>query len=165
MGLSQRRIYRKRTPSLSTHSPNINETLNNKVDKNKRIGSKYKNSALSKGMSNNILNKLEVIMNSDKPYLSSELTLLDLAESCLTLPNYLSQTINEQLNINFFDYVNSHRIKHAKHLLLNPNKVTPTILDIAMTSGFNSKSAFYNAFKKSTKMTPSAFKLSAEKSK
>ncbi len=99
-------------------------------------------------------------MEDEKPYLNSNLTLLDLAKTVSTTPNYLSQVINEQLQMNFFDYVNSYRLEKAKELLIDPLPHTPTILDVAMESAFNSKSAFYNAFRKKMGITPAEFKKS-----
>ena len=62
--------------------------------------------------------------------------------------------------MNFFDFINSYRIEMAKELIINPLPHTRTILDIAMESAFNSKSAFYSAFKKQTGITPAEFKKS-----
>ena len=51
--------------------------------------------------------------------------------------------------------MNHKRIVAAQKLLLESEL---TVLDIAMQVGFNSKSAFYSAFKKHTQLTPSEFK-------
>lgn len=119
---------------------------------------KYKKSALDSENSNRILKRLIETMKSEKPYLKSNLTLPDLAKLVSTSPNYLSQVINEQLQMNFFDLINSYRIEMAKELIISPLPHTRTILDIAMESAFNSKSAFYSAFKKSMGITPAEYK-------
>ncbi|MFT7560495.1 MAG: AraC-like DNA-binding protein [Flavobacteriales bacterium] len=121
---------------------------------------KYKKSALDQNQSERILKRLISVMEEQKPYLQSNLTLPDLARLASTTPNYLSQVINEQLNMSFFDYINSHRIETAKELLINPLPHTQTVLDVAMASAFNSKSAFYSAFKKQMGITPAKFKKS-----
>ncbi|TMN91716.1 hypothetical protein CWB72_06330 [Pseudoalteromonas phenolica] len=51
--------------------------------------------------------------------------------------------------------MNHKRILAAKKLLIESEL---TVLDIAMQVGFNSKSAFYSAFKKHTQLTPSSYK-------
>ena len=169
-GLTQRRIYKARsdfkTMGHVTASKNSNQTKNNKDSKlnEKKISykpqssSKYKNSALTDDLSQNILTRLTNVMQNDKPYLNNDLTLPELSKIVSTSPNYLSQVINERLHMNFFDYVNSYRIETAKILIINPQPVPLTIYDIAMESAFNSKSAFYSAFKKQVGMTPSIFK-------
>ncbi len=121
---------------------------------------KYRKSALDGDMSARILKRLTETMEREKPYLESNLTLPDLAKRVSTTPNYLSQVINEQLQMNFFDFINSYRIETAKDLIINPLPHTRTILDIAMESAFNSKSAFYSAFKKQMGITPAEFKKS-----
>ena len=106
-------------------------------------------------MEENIAQKMEVAMTSEQLYLDANLSLPKLAKHIHTSPNYISQTLNETLATNFFDYVNHKRIVAAQKLLLESEL---TVLDIAMQVGFNSKSAFYSAFKKYSQLTPSQFK-------
>jgi len=70
----------------------------------------------------------------------------------------LSQIINENLHLSFFDFINSYRIKEAGKRLVSSDYQKYTILAIAMNVGFNSKSAFNMAFKKFTNKTPSEYK-------
>lgn len=116
---------------------------------------KYQRSALTGEMAENIAQKMETAMASEHLYLDANLSLPKLAKHIHTSPNYISQTLNETLATNFFDYVNYKRIVDAQKLLLESEL---TVLDIAMQVGFNSKSAFYSAFKKHTQLTPSAYK-------
>ncbi len=119
---------------------------------------KYKKSTLNADSSRKIVNSLKKIMKEEQPYMNSCLTLSELAEKIAVSPQHLSQVINQQLNMNFFDYINSHRVSIAKQLLVNPLPHTSTVLDIAMESAFNSKSSFYTAFKKHTNLTPAQYK-------
>lgn len=116
---------------------------------------KYQKSALSDEQATYIAKSVNEYMQEYKPYLEPNISLQKLAKNVNTTPNYLSQTLNEKLDMNFFDYVNKHRIENAVELLRNSNT---SVLDIAMESGFNSKSSFYVAFKKVTGMTPSEFR-------
>jgi AraC-like DNA-binding protein len=72
--------------------------------------------------------------------------------------HHLSQLINEGLNQNFFDFVNSYRIEEIKKQLHDPKLSHIKIEEIAFQNGFNSKSAFNTAFKKFTQTTPSQFR-------
>jgi len=116
---------------------------------------KYQRSALNEQLSGNIVNKLNQAMQQDQLFFDASLSLPKLAKHIATSPSYISQTLNETLGLNFFDYVNRYRVEAAKIQLLNSDQ---TVLDIAMNVGFNAKSSFYTAFKKETQLTPSQFR-------
>jgi len=119
---------------------------------------KYKKSALTGDQSEKILNRLTVLMEKEKPHLEMGLTLPALSKMLDVSPHHLSQVINEVLAKSFFDFVNEYRVREAKKALASSDSERFSILGIAMDAGFNSKSAFYTAFKKHTGMTPSQFK-------
>jgi AraC-like DNA-binding protein len=101
-------------------------------------------------------------METNKPYLESELTLEQLASRLALKPRMLSQTINETLGQNFFDFINRFRIKEASRLLTNPPDKKITIQEIFYEAGFNSKSSFNTLFKKYTGLTPKEFRKKQE---
>ena len=119
---------------------------------------KYGKSTISKSDSESYLKKLSFYMKKEKPYLIPSLTINELADKLSIPSRHLSQVINESLNQNFFDFVNSYRIEEAKHILLDNSDGKRTILQIVFETGFNSKSVFNSAFKKHTGMTPSEMK-------
>ncbi|WP_169338336.1 helix-turn-helix domain-containing protein [Colwellia piezophila] len=116
---------------------------------------KYQRSALDQQQSALIATKIEKSMAEGELYLDASLSLQKLAKHIFTSPNYISQTLNETLGMNFFDYVNKYRVDAAKRMLKQSNN---TVLDIAMSVGFNAKSSFYTAFKKETGQTPSQYR-------
>jgi YesN/AraC family two-component response regulator len=116
---------------------------------------KYQRSALNTEQSNRIANKINDIMRKDKLYLDSCLSLQKLSNTIAISPNYISQTLNETLSTNFFDFINKWRIDAAKPKIL-ANK--DTVLNIALEVGFNARSSFYKAFKQETGKTPSEFR-------
>ncbi len=91
-------------------------------------------------------------MEQNKHHLNPELTLPLLAEKTSFYRNELSEVINSQSGSSFYHFVNSYRIEHFKKLLMQDRNAN--ILDLAFASGFNSKGAFYNAFKRITGITP-----------
>jgi AraC-like DNA-binding protein len=97
-------------------------------------------------------------MNSVKPYLEPELTLMELAAKLSVTPHNLSQVFNCEIKKSFFDFVNEYRVGEAKKLLSSPQYSHYSILGIALDAGFNSKSAFYTAFGKHVGTTPSEFR-------
>jgi len=116
---------------------------------------KYQRSALNEQLASNIVDKLHQAMTRDQLFLDAALSLPKLAKHIATPPSYISQTLNETLGLNFFDYVNRYRVEAAKIALLTSDA---TVLDIAMNVGFNAKSSFYTAFKKETEQTPNQFR-------
>ena len=121
---------------------------------------KYMRSKLSKEDSQEIKDCLLTTMQNDKPYLEGDITLFGLADLVGCTTNNLSQVINSEFEKTFFDFINTYRIDQAKQYLLLSESEKMTILTIALESGFNSKSAFYSAFKKELEMTPSQYKKS-----
>lgn len=101
---------------------------------------------------------LERLLSKEKIYLDSNLTLESVANKLDLSTSYLSRILNAELQTNFAEYLNSFRIKEAKDYLQNPDFSKYTIIAIGLEAGFNSKSAFYNVFKKSTGKTPLEFK-------
>ena len=120
--------------------------------------SKYMKSGLNDAQLLEYKHRLEHIMSSEQIFLRSDLTLPKLASLVNCSVNHLSQVINAGFGMSFFDYINRHRIDHARHLLAQRSGPPDAILNIAFSVGFNSNSAFYAAFKKCVGMTPAQFR-------
>lgn len=119
---------------------------------------KYESSNLSREEKEKFLKMIDDYFGREKPFLKPSLTIRDISNATNIPSKYISQVINESLNKNFYDFINSYRVKEAiNQLLVNGGKVK-TILEILYDSGFNSKSAFNTAFKKHTGFTPTEFR-------
>lgn len=121
-------------------------------------GNKYRKSGLGADQSKELYDRLLEVMETRKPYLDTDLTLFSLAAILNWSPNHLSQVINTYERKNFFDFVNGYRIEAIKKNIRSRQYEHLTLLSIAYECGFNSKAAFNRAFKKSTGLTPSAFR-------
>jgi AraC-like DNA-binding protein len=119
---------------------------------------KYERSTLRPETAERYLKRLLQLMETEKLYLDSELTISKLAEKLSIPAPHLSQTINERLNQNFIDFINTYRVDEAKRRLLDPSRKHYSVLAIAEEVGFNSKSSFNSVFKKHVQMTPSEFR-------
>jgi len=102
---------------------------------------------------------LKEYMEKEKPYRDSSLSLKTVADG-IGVPSYLlSKILNQHINQNFYNFVNSYRIKELMELLKDPELTKQyTILAIAFDAGFKTKSTFNTLFKKTTGMTPSEYR-------
>jgi AraC-like DNA-binding protein len=96
-------------------------------------------------------------MEKGKPHLDSKMNLSLLANRLEINPNYVSQIINDQLQQNFYDFINQYRVEEFKNRLNAKTAARYTLLSHALASGFSSKSSFNEAFKRITGQTPSEF--------
>jgi AraC-like DNA-binding protein len=124
---------------------------------------KYNIYGLKKTDAAQLKEKLLNYMVEKKPYLDSNLSLSELASQLGIYSHYLTQVLNDELNQNFYDFVNSYRIDEVKRLLFETKYINYTLFAIALEAGFNSKSTFNRIFKKITGISPSNFKNAIKK--
>ncbi len=98
--------------------------------------------------------QLKQLMADEKPYLTPNLSLRDLAEKMGISDKNLSMIINNELKVTFYDLVNAYRVEAAKTKLLSSDLEKYTITGIGKMCGFSSKSSFYRVFKNETGVTP-----------
>jgi len=101
--------------------------------------------------------RLLTFMDSEKPYLDSNLGLHELADKLEITRHQLSNVINQVHKKNFYEFVNSYRVEEVKHLLQDPESSKFKLISLAYDAGFNSKTSFNRIFKQMTTMTPSQF--------
>lgn len=119
---------------------------------------KYAKSGLSAARMEEFKRRLETLMRTEKAYLRSDLTLPKLAVLVDCSVNHLSQVINSRFGMSFFEFLNQYRIEYAKELLGQQEIQHGAILNVAFAVGFNSNSAFYSAFRKSSGQTPAQYR-------
>lgn len=119
---------------------------------------KYEKSSLSEDYGELILQKLQQLLETEKPYLDNDFTLPKLAQRLSVSPHHLSQVLNDRLQQSFFDWLAYHRVEEAKRLLSNPAFSHLKIDEIAERVGYNSTSAFHTAFKRFAGKTPAQFR-------
>jgi AraC-like DNA-binding protein len=133
-------LYRKKTDDLFL--------LNNQKYSGKKIDS-AEVAILSE--------KLENVMIKKELFKNSNLTLQDLAKEVNISSHQLSQFLNNNLGKNFTSFINEFRINEACEIIKSSDKFT--LESIGYDVGFNSKSAFFAAFKKHTGKTPLNYQL------
>lgn len=102
--------------------------------------------------------KIEKFMIDQKPFINPKLKLDDLADQVGLSRHLLSRVLNEEYAHGFSHYVKAHRVKEAKKLIEVRHELS--LEGIGFEAGFNSKSTFFDSFKKVTNLTPSAYKKS-----
>jgi AraC-like DNA-binding protein len=121
---------------------------------------KYRKSSLTESGKLKILNDI-ILELKTRHYFSDNLaSLSELAKKIGESPHHVSQVINEKLNESFFELLASYRVEEAKRILSDNKNDNLTIEEISEMVGYNSKTAFNNAFKKLTGKTPSEFRKS-----
>ena len=131
----------------------------------KRPAKQYQRSGLERNRSKEVLTQLDELMRSGQPWTNPKLKLQQLAETLEVSSNHLSQCINENKSLSFFEYVNQFRVEAFKSKVSRNQDDHLTLLGIAFDCGFNSKSSFNHIFKSMTGMTPSAFKKQIDREK
>jgi len=118
---------------------------------------RYAKSGLSMEAAEKIYSELSRMMIEKSLYKKDNLSLTELAKLLSVHPNHLSQVINEREQKNFYNYINSYRIKEFIKLANLPENKNFTLLSLAFDCGFSSKSTFNKHFKENTGKTPSEF--------
>lgn len=103
-----------------------------------------------------IISKLQKLMDEEKVFLEEDVSLQDLAITLGITQHQLSQVLNERLNKNFYQFINEYQIREAQKMLLEDPDIT--VLSVAYSVGFNSKSSFNKAFSQYTGTTPLKYK-------
>ncbi len=91
---------------------------------------------------------------------TEDISLNDIATAFCYDYNYMSRRFRNIFNMSFPNFVNLYRLETAIELLENTNK---SVVDIALSSGFQSVRNFNNAFKKNLNMSPSQYRKAPRK--
>lgn len=118
---------------------------------------KYSGVMIDESEMTRIRKKLESLFDDKKIYLKEDLSLNNLARSIGVNHTHLSRVINESYGKNFFDFVNSYRLKEFIKLAKSEEYNNYTLLGIAFEAGFKTKTTFNKFFKKELGTTPKEF--------
>lgn len=102
---------------------------------------------------------IERVILQQKLFTQKGLTINQLADQLQLPAHQFSALLRQQDNQHFPNYINTLRVNYAKLLLHDPAFAHYTIEAIAHEAGFQSRSAFYQCFKKQTGLTPSVLRI------
>ncbi len=100
------------------------------------------------------------VMKHIDSHISEPLTLSSLADLGGMTPNYFSALFRRLNGISLWDYITSRRVEQAIRLISSGDNAT--LLEIALSCGFNNTANFNKAFKKQTGVTPSYMRKNPE---
>ncbi len=104
------------------------------------------------------IEEIKAFMQRNDYFAKPDISLKELSSSLGSNVNHVSKVINLETGNNFNEFINSYRIELAKRKLLSSEYGQLTIEAIGNSVGFKSKSAFYNAFKHFTGVSPKVFR-------
>ena len=140
---------------------NIRSVLNNQntiYAFNSKLSNTTKTQVNSNVKIQELAEKINDYVIKSNAFSNSDLTIIDIAESLKIHPKLVSNAINTVQKQNFNSYINQFRIEKAIELLASTALNNYSMEGIGAEVGFNSKSAFYTAFKKVTGTTPTKYK-------
>jgi len=149
-GILQTDYFSGYNPSLANYRSSPEKVIQPGIQSRKTEGKKVELLAEK-------YDQLITYMDTKKPFLETTINLQSLATMLDMKPHFLSMLINQKSGRNFFDFVNAFRINEFKEQVLDPSNQNYTLLSIAYSCGFNSKTAFNRAFKHFTGETPSEY--------
>jgi AraC-like DNA-binding protein len=155
-GLTQPTIWQKAHTSEKQLEEQMHES--EEIVKTNREKTKTPKPVATDNRLDEIVKNTVVLMENERLYQETELTLQELSDKLQSPPHLVSQALNEVMQKSFYDLVNSYRVEEAKRLLVDPKNLNYTILSVGFEAGFNSKTTFNTVFKKFTGLTPTEYK-------
>lgn len=136
-----------------------NIILDNMEKNNKIVKTKKNNSNIDEELEVKLKNYIE----NQMPYLDQNFSLQNLSLILNIHPNKTSLLIKNIYDKKFNDLKNELRISYAKKMIMSNEMNQLTIDGIAKTSGFKSRSNFYDVFKAETGITPTEYQILYQK--
>lgn len=119
---------------------------------------RYAGSSLSRQRADRSWERLQHLLHEDRIFLQPNLTLEQLCDEVGLARTYLSQLINERSGKTLLELLAECRVAEAERLFREPATEHLTVEALGERAGFQSKSAFYAAFKRLKGTTPAAYR-------
>ncbi len=152
--------YRTKAQTLRKRLEEQIEELKKEIEQHHEESDKpkYEGSNLKKHTQDELMVKIITFLDNSDEIFNHQFSLKQLADKVGSNYKYVSQTINESLNMNFTALLNEYRIKEACRRMGDSNTYgNQTIEAIGESVGFKSRTTFISSFKRIIGMTPSEF--------
>lgn len=100
-----------------------------------------------------LMQQITQLMEEKRPYLNSDLKMLDIASQLGVRQSELSACISTFKKCSFSQFVNSYRVAYAQQLMREQSDIKMS--QVGQESGFANDTTFYRVFKTITGLTPS----------
>ncbi|MBL8019081.1 MAG: helix-turn-helix transcriptional regulator [Leptospirales bacterium] len=117
----------------------------------------YRKSGLSGERMKAVEEKIKLAIQSNE-WMDPDYSLRDLSRQTGETVDVLSQVFSQHLGLSYPAYITALRLEAARRMLVDPAFAEFSVLRIGFEAGFNSKSAFHEAFKRATGGTPAEFR-------
>lgn len=118
---------------------------------------KYASNTLTRNEARDIARKVEEVMDTEKPYLQTDLKVADLAAMVGISSHKLSQFFSQHKGHTFYDYVNRFRVEEFKRLVKDEKNRSLTLSAMAEKAGFSSRASFFRHFKNIEGISPGEY--------
>ena len=102
------------------------------------------------------MEEMKRLIEEKELFKRSDLRITDVASELATNRTYTSILVNNLTGSGFSDFINGYRIRYAQKLMLEHQEMVHG--DIAIASGFASRTAFLRTFKAKTGLSPTEWK-------
>jgi len=163
MGLRQPEVFRYETSEFPVQRapqpvPVAGTGASDVADVVDESEARYDRSGLSDIEARRLKDALLRIMDAERPWQDSDLTLADLSARLASTPHKVSEVLNSSIGQTFYDFVNGYRVREVQRRIQAGDARHLKILALALDAGFASKSTFNEAFKRHANQTPSEFR-------
>jgi AraC-like DNA-binding protein len=156
MGLRQPEVFRFQTAEFAVPRPPA--PMASEATSSSSGSPRYERSGLTEAEALQLEQSLLRVMEVERPWMNSDLTLADLAARLDSTPHRVSEVLNAQVGQTFYDFVNGYRVREVQRRIKAGEAQRLKMLALALDAGFASKSTFNEAFKRHTSQTPSDFR-------
>jgi AraC-like DNA-binding protein len=118
---------------------------------------KYSKSSLPAEFRRHKLQTIRALTEAHRLYADPAFSLEMLSLQSGIAKHHISQILNEELHVNFYEFTHRYRIEEAKRILEGSMDIK--MEQLAYRLGYKSKVTFFTAFKKSTELTPVQYKV------
>ena len=112
----------------------------------------------AKKLNADLMAEVSHLIEEKELFLRKDLRVADIAKELATNRTYMSILVNNLTGSGFSDLINGYRIRYAQQLMLEHPEMVHG--DVAIASGFASRTAFLRTFKAKTGLSPTEWKES-----